>query len=300
MADRDRPRSRHAEALAELVEDRYGRMVRYAASRLRTRDVPRSSADPEDIVQNALKSVLAHDEPIGNVRGYLYTCMDREIGRAARNHYAGRGYESLDADVRLEDEPAVWPIDEAELRHVIDEVLAGLPLQQRRAMLLTRELGMTQAKAARVMGVATATVGVHTHRAIRALRVALVGMGTALVSWATASMAIGSRQVIPGARPEMLPVPYTVTMIMLIMVGLTSTVLGWAISTSGRIRLLFPLAFFGAALRSMFEQGVRDGYGGSGARGYKETPLSATSAWSRTPTRAERRRSRPGERSPTR
>jgi RNA polymerase sigma-70 factor (ECF subfamily) len=58
---------------------------------LRTRDVPRSSADPEDIVQNSLKSVLAHDEPIGNVRGYLYICMNHEVDRAARRHYAGKG-----------------------------------------------------------------------------------------------------------------------------------------------------------------------------------------------------------------
>ncbi|MEU5227334.1 sigma-70 family RNA polymerase sigma factor [Streptomyces toyocaensis] len=180
MADRDRPRSRHAEALAGLVEERYDRMVRYAAKRLRTRDVPQTSADPEDVVQNALKAVLAHDEPIGNVRAYLYTCMAREIDRAARNHYVGRGYESLDADVRLEDGPAVRPVDEADLRHVIDEALAGLPLQQRRVMLLTRELGMTHMEAAQVLGSAPGTVGVHVHRAIRALRVTLVGLSTAL------------------------------------------------------------------------------------------------------------------------
>lgn len=54
VADQDRPRSRHAVALGALVEERYSLMVRYAASRLRNRGVPRSSVDPEDVVQNAL------------------------------------------------------------------------------------------------------------------------------------------------------------------------------------------------------------------------------------------------------
>jgi RNA polymerase sigma-70 factor (ECF subfamily) len=199
VADRDRPRSRHAEALAELVEDRYDRMVRYAASRLRNRGVPQSSADPEDVVQNALKSVLAVTEPIGNVRAYVYTCMGNEIKRAAGRHAEGRGYASLDADVRLADEPTVEPIAEVEQRHVVDEVLRDLPLQQRRVMLLTRELGMTQMEAAQVLGAAPGTVGVHAHRAIRTLRVTLVGLSTALVAWISWCRAVGLREVIPAA-----------------------------------------------------------------------------------------------------
>ncbi|MFF0737737.1 RNA polymerase sigma factor [Streptomyces chartreusis] len=226
MVDRDRLRSRHAEALAELVEERYDQMVRYAASRLRTRDVPQTSADPEDIVQNALKAVLARDEPIGNVRAYLYTCMAHEIDRAARNHYAGRGYESLDADVRLEDEPTVRPVEEAELRHVIDEALAGLPLQQRRAMLLTRELGMTHMEAAQVLRSAPGTVGVHVHRAIRALRVTLVGVSTALVAWISCGRAVGLREVIPAAGVDSpagavtLGLASTVGVLLTVLVGL--------------------------------------------------------------------------------
>jgi RNA polymerase sigma factor (sigma-70 family) len=267
VADRNRPRSRHAEALAELVEERYDLMVRYAAVRLRDRDVPQTSADPEDVVQNAIKSVLTHDEPIGNVRKYLYTCMKNEIAHAARNHYKGRGYESLDVDVRMEGEPAVRPVEEAELRHVIDEALAGLPLQQRRAMLLTRELGMTQAEAAQVMGAATATVGVHTHRAIRALRVALVGLGTALVSWTPASLTFGSRQIIPGAGPEMSSVPYTVTMIMLVMTGLLINVLGWAVVASEKVRLRLPFASLVAGITRIVARRYAEDLA---IRGYKE------------------------------
>ncbi|MFF2519429.1 RNA polymerase sigma factor [Streptomyces sp. NPDC058086] len=193
-----RLRSRHAEALGALVEERYGKLVRYAGSRLRDRGVPQSSADPQDVVQNALKSVLAIAEPIDNVRAYVYACMGNEIKRAAERHAKGMGYASLDADVRLENEPAVHSVAEAELRHVIDEALSDLPLQQRRVMLL-RELGMTQAEAAQVLGSAPGTVGVHAHRAIRALRVTLVGLGTALVAWTTWFMTFGERETTPAA-----------------------------------------------------------------------------------------------------
>lgn len=182
-----------------LVEERYGKLVRRARSRLRTRGVPQSSADPEDVVQNVLKSVLAVTEPIGNMRAYVHTCMDHEIKRAAGRHAEGRGYASLDADVRPEDQPVVHPIAETELRHVVGEALSDLSLQQRRVMLLTRELGMTQAEAAQVLGSSPGTVGVHGHRAIRALRMTLVGLGAALVAWTTWFMTVGRREIIPAA-----------------------------------------------------------------------------------------------------
>jgi len=202
VADQDRPRSRHAEALGALVEERYDMLVRFAGSRLRNRGVPKSAADPEDIVHNALKSVLIYPEPIGNMKAFVYTCMGHEMSEAAKRHAAGQGYASLDADVRLADEPAVHPIVEAELRHVIDEAMRDLPLQQRRVMLLTRELGFTQAEAARMLGSAPGTVGVHAHRATKALRVTLVGLGTALVTLITWVAMGGRRDVIPAAGIE--------------------------------------------------------------------------------------------------
>ncbi|MGC0334485.1 RNA polymerase sigma factor (sigma-70 family) [Streptomyces sp. SAI-170] len=153
MADEGRPGAGHAEALRALVEERYTKMVGYAARQLRTRDVPRSSADPEDVVHTALSAALARTEPIGKMRAYTYKIIQNEIDRAARLHHSGRGYASLDADVRLEDEPAAEPVAEAELRHVVTQALNGLPLQQRRVMLLM-QMGMTHAEAARVLNVA--------------------------------------------------------------------------------------------------------------------------------------------------
>jgi RNA polymerase sigma factor (sigma-70 family) len=220
-------RSRHAEALRGLVAEQYDLLVRYAASRLGDYGVPRWSADPEDIVQNVLLAVLKRDGPITFIRSYTYTCMRREVGVAADRYYKGRGYESLDADVRAEDEPAEPSFEEeATQRHVINEALAELPPQQRRAFLLTRELGMTQEQAAQAMGTATATVGVHMSRATRTLRTALAGVGMALVGWATASIVRGEREIIPAAGGGATPAVYTATMSALIVVGLIAGVVG--------------------------------------------------------------------------
>lgn len=218
---------RNSEALRELVADRYGLMVRYATGQLGNYGVPRSSADPEDVVHNALVSVLDQDRPIRFIRQYTYTCIRREAGHAARRYYTGRGYESLDADVRVEDEPAAPSFEEeATRRHVINEALAKLPLQQRRAFLLTRELGMTQEQAAQVMKTATGTVGVHAHRAIRALRVALVGVGPALAGWATVSIVRGKREIIPAAGGTAPPAVYAAAMGALYVAGLIISVWG--------------------------------------------------------------------------
>ncbi|MGW5129464.1 RNA polymerase sigma factor [Streptomyces sp. NPDC004069] len=197
MAELERPRQPNAEALTELVADQYGKMVGYARKRLRTRGVPESSADPEDVVQESLRSVLARTEPLENVRAYFYKVMDNEIKRAARHHFTGRGYASLDVDLRVEeDEPVVDPVVDAELRHVVGEALGALPLQQRRVVLLTQGMGMTQAEAARVLKTAPGTVAAHSHRALVALRVSLGALVLVLVLWVGAGwLRVRTREV---------------------------------------------------------------------------------------------------------
>ncbi|MGV9454438.1 sigma-70 family RNA polymerase sigma factor [Streptomyces sp. NPDC003635] len=226
MADLDGPQ--HGEALKDLVEERYQLMVRFAARQLDSLGVPQSAADPQDLVQNALCSVLKRSEPITFLRRYVYTCVRHEALRAAERHDTGRGYASLDADIRAEDEPAAPSFEEsAAQRLVIKEALAHLPLQQRRAFFLTRELGMTQAQAAKVLETAGPTVGVHASRAIKTLRAALVTLGTSLgvgVAWVTGQLAIGARQVSPGSGPQTDLVPYAVTGGLL--VGLIAAALG--------------------------------------------------------------------------
>lgn len=235
MTDQARPRSQHAQKLQDLIDkERYKSLVHRAAKQLRNRGVPRSAVDPEDVVHTALESVLAVARPIHNVRSYLYTCVDNEIKRAARRYAEGRGYASLDADVRLQDELAVQPIAHTELNLIVAQAFGDLPLQQRRVMLLTQDLGMTQAQAAQLLGIAQATVGVHARRAVQALRIALVGLGTALVAWTTWSMVSGVRNIIPAAGLQP-PVAPTVARSLFITIGLVSVLLGLTICTPNQL-----------------------------------------------------------------
>lgn len=186
VAELERPGHPNAEALRELVAEQYGKLVGYARKRLRARGVPESSADAEDVVQESLRLVLARTEPIENVRAYFYKVMDNEIKHAARQHFTGRGYASLDLDLREEENAVVHPVADAELRHVVGEALSALPPQQRRVMLLTQGMGMTQAEAARVLKTSPGTVASHAHRAFVTLRVSLGALALALALWAGA------------------------------------------------------------------------------------------------------------------
>ncbi|MEU5143718.1 sigma-70 family RNA polymerase sigma factor [Streptomyces sp. NPDC021139] len=182
MAELERPEQPNAEALRELVAEQYGKLVGYARKRLRGRGVPESSADAKDVVQESLISVLARTEPIENVRAYFYKVMDNEIKRAARHHFTGRRYASLDLDLREEEDgPVIHPVADAELRHVVGEALGALPPQQRRVMLLTQGMGMTQAEAARVLKTSSGTVATYSHRAFVTLRVSLGALALSLL-----------------------------------------------------------------------------------------------------------------------
>ncbi|MEV6782717.1 sigma-70 family RNA polymerase sigma factor [Streptomyces sp. NPDC051098] len=203
-------RARNAEAVRVLVVEQYGQMVGYARKHLRIRGVPQTSADPEDVVQESLKLVLARTQPIDFIRSYVYEVMKNEIKRVAERHFNGQGYASLDADVQREDEPAVHPVADIELRQVIDDAMSALPLQQRRAVLLTKEMGLTQAEAAQVLATAAPTVGVHVHRAVRALRVSLVGAGLTLITWVAGDL-VRVRKVSPAAGVQ-LPGGFTAPM----------------------------------------------------------------------------------------
>lgn len=173
MAEQEEREPEHAKALGTLVVERYAQMVGYARKRLRLYGVPLSSTDPEDVVQNALMSVLAHTEPIEHLRPYVFTAIRNEVRRAALRYHGGQGYASLDADVRLETAGTVDPSGTADLRLEIKAALGSLPPKQRDSVWCNKVLGLTQAETAEVMGAAPGTVATHVSRAVVALRVTL-------------------------------------------------------------------------------------------------------------------------------
>ncbi|MFD7283549.1 sigma-70 family RNA polymerase sigma factor [Streptomyces sp. NPDC059862] len=193
----------HAEALSDLVGERYGLLVGYARKRLAALDVPPAWVDAEDVVQNALASVLGRAEPIEQLRPYVFVVIKNEVRHAARRYRSGLGYGSRDVDVQLEAaDPAIHPCDAADLRLDVQAALCALPPQQRAAAFCTKVLGLTQEDTAAVMKTAPGTVGTHVSRAMVALRVTLGALGVALVAWSTAWMAGEMKEVIPAAGWE--------------------------------------------------------------------------------------------------
>jgi RNA polymerase sigma-70 factor (ECF subfamily) len=115
--------------------------------------------------------------------------IGNEVKYAARRYQTGRAYASRDADVELEfAEPAADPYAAAELRAELAGALSALSQQQRRAVLLTKEMGLTQAETARAMRAAPGTVATHVSRALVALRVTLGVLVVAGIIFATVAM----------------------------------------------------------------------------------------------------------------
>jgi RNA polymerase sigma-70 factor (ECF subfamily) len=194
----------HAEALGALVVERYAQMVGYARKRLRLYGVPLSSADPEDVVQNALMSVLAHTEPIENLRPYVFTAVRNEVRRAALRCHGGQAYASLDADIRLETAGTVDPCGTADLRLEIKAALGSLPPKQRKSVWCNKVLGLTQAETAEVMGAAPGTVATHVSRAVVALRVTLGAVLAVVLSLFTVAwVRTGTFPVLPAAGGDL-------------------------------------------------------------------------------------------------
>ncbi|WP_331758837.1 sigma-70 family RNA polymerase sigma factor (plasmid) [Streptomyces sp. NBC_01544] len=193
----------HAEALSDLVDERYGLLVGYARKRLAALDVPPAWVDAEDVVQNALENVLVRAEPIEELRPYVFAVIKNEVRHAARRYRSGLGYGSRDVDVQLEAaDPAVHPCDGADLRLDLQAALHALPEQQRAAAFCTKVLGFTQEETAAVIKTAPGTVGTHVSRAMVALRATLGALGVALVAWGTAWLAGGTKEAIPAAGWE--------------------------------------------------------------------------------------------------
>ncbi|MGW2447957.1 RNA polymerase sigma factor [Streptomyces sp. NPDC001675] len=165
----------HVDAVAALVEERYGQVVGYARKRLRALDVPPAWMDAEDVVNSALTCVLARSEPVEKLRPYVFAVIKNEASNAARRYRSGLGYGSRDADVQLAAADAVVdPCGAVEQSLDLGAALRALPQQQRTAVLATKALGLSQWETARVMGKSPGTVATHVSRAMVALRT-LVG-----------------------------------------------------------------------------------------------------------------------------
>ncbi|MFF7130458.1 sigma-70 family RNA polymerase sigma factor [Streptomyces sp. NPDC008240] len=201
----EQQRAQRAQALAALVAERRGQMVARARAWLRNLGVPPSWADPEDVVHNALTSVLACPKPIEGLRPYVFKAIKNEAGHAARRYRGGQGYASLDADVQLETAAgAADACAAADLRLDLDAALTALPPQQRKSVWCNKALGLTQTETANVMGAAPGTVATHVSRAVKALRVTLGALlGVVLAAFTAAWVRTGTLPIEPAAAGDL-------------------------------------------------------------------------------------------------
>ncbi|WP_189189963.1 sigma-70 family RNA polymerase sigma factor [Streptomyces albiflavescens] len=192
--------SPHAEALSDLVAERYGQLVGNARKRLAALDVPPAWVHAEDVVQNALASVLTRAELDEKLRPYVFAVIKNEVRHVARRYRSGLAYRSRDADVQLEASgPAADHCDAADRRLDLQAALSALPPQQRTAVLCTKALGFTQAETAQVMGKNPGTVATHTSRAMITLRLALGALAVVLVGCAVQWLRSGALPIEPAA-----------------------------------------------------------------------------------------------------
>ncbi|GAA3815432.1 sigma-70 family RNA polymerase sigma factor [Streptomyces chiangmaiensis] len=193
----------HAEAVSDLVDERYGQLVGYARKRLAALDVPSAWVDAEDVVQNALESVLARAEPVEKPRPYVFAVIRNEVRHAARRYRSGLGYGSRAVDVQLEAAgPAVDSCGTADLRLDLEAALNTLPPQQRTAVLCTKALKLTQAQTAQVMGRSPGTVAAHVSRAVVTLKLALGALALVLVGCAVQWLRSGMLPIEPAASGD--------------------------------------------------------------------------------------------------
>ncbi|MFF7130471.1 sigma-70 family RNA polymerase sigma factor [Streptomyces sp. NPDC008240] len=198
MADQET--APHAGAVVVLFAERYGQLVGYARKRLRAFDVPPAWVDAEDVVQNALASVLARSDPVEKLSPYVFTVIKNEVWQATQRYRAGQGYGSRDADVRLEAAgPFVDSCGAVDLRLDVRAALSALPPQQRTAVLCDKVLGLTQAETAQAMGKSPGTVATHTSRAMATLKLTLAALAVVLVGWAVQWLRPGTLPIVPAA-----------------------------------------------------------------------------------------------------
>lgn len=176
--------ARRDEAAFDLLVTRYqGRAYRLAFSLLR------DAEEARDLSQEAFVRLY---ETASRFRGesrfstWFYRilvnlCLDhRRRGRGWRRLLVGAGADSDDGVSPIEQHPAPFtdPAETLANEHAkqrLWEAVDRLPARQRAAIFLQAQEDLSTAEVAAVLGCSEATVRVHVHRAVAALRQAIGG-----------------------------------------------------------------------------------------------------------------------------
>lgn len=107
-----------------------------------------------------------------SLQAYLHTALKYKIANLIRNGrvHAARIAELLQTTVAS---PEIDPLEVKELKHFIDQLIAGLPDKCRQAFLLSREEQLSHREIAERLGISEKTVDDHISRALKRLKAPL-------------------------------------------------------------------------------------------------------------------------------
>ncbi|MFE5796511.1 RNA polymerase sigma factor [Streptomyces sp. NPDC056503] len=175
-----------ADRLLGVHHEKEKTLLRLARRELRSESLPSSRTEAEDIVQDALVTLLVNSEKreIGDLYGYLCAVIRNRVRDVSRR----RAAEPIDTTSSTsEGHKALWVSDlEEDTDAVLDaeRALGKLSAQQRRLILLSEGWNYTHAEIARITGVHRGTVATHIRRAKAALAASLVAVIAAFIGWA--------------------------------------------------------------------------------------------------------------------
>jgi RNA polymerase sigma factor (sigma-70 family) len=163
------------EGFAEFYVAHRPELLRFVRRRCWLARVPPSRVDPEDVVQEVFADAFASWSTIEKPVQWTYVVARRRVGERAEAvrrvvdgdpaEVADRQVLFLDEDGRGRDEPF-----EAALISEIRAAFLTLPDRQRDATVLRHVLGLSSAEVAERLGCTPATVDVHVHRGVQAVR----------------------------------------------------------------------------------------------------------------------------------
>lgn len=164
-------RSGTAEVLADLYEEHYADLYRFA------RSIIGDSADAESLVQDVFCEIWsrrAQWAPGGPLRPYLFgTLRNHSLKHLRRRRLERRWFVPAQAAAIVQDQDGETAEDEVLRQELVDVVRAAaaqMPERRREIFLLSRQHGLSYREIAESLGLSVKTVETQMGRALRFLR----------------------------------------------------------------------------------------------------------------------------------
>ncbi|MFH8470615.1 RNA polymerase sigma factor [Streptomyces sp. NPDC017991] len=176
-----------------------GELTGRAVKLLRQAQVPPSRLGADDVVQNAFVKALKTPDAIGQPRAYLHKIISRDVAAAGKRYR-----QQLEAEMTCgHDVLELGPYLDSDHARMVDDRLAltaylkELPLEQRRALYLTKGVGLTYQETADRLGKRPGTVAAQVSTALTRLVVLTAAACTAGVAMV---MIFATRELRPASK----------------------------------------------------------------------------------------------------